>query len=401
MSEFTVIIKMTGDAKHPLTVTPSTTVLQLKEKIASELDVSVDRQRLIFSGKVLKNDDTLETYKIKEGHSIHLVKGAAKAAASNGANGVADANTASSGSPASGNGASTPSVPHIETGQGAFNPLAGLTDARYAGYNIPMPSMDQLGFGADGMQLPAENQMEQMMENPMFQESMRSMLSNPQMLDYMIQQSPQLRAMGPAAREMLQSDYVKNLLTNPQAMRSMMELQRAMGGAGNGLGFGTDAATAFPTPGNPNATSTDGSAGGAGGANDASGAGSAATAAAAAANPFASLFGSGAAGAGAGSATGAGTAGAGAFPNLGGFGANPFLNPNLMSLFGGAGAGAGASTGATPPPVDTRPPEEVYATQLRQLNDMGFFDFDRNITALRRSGGSVEGAIEMLFNGSV
>jgi ubiquilin len=70
-------------------------------------------------------------------------------------------------------------------------------------------------------------------------------------------------------------------------------------------------------------------------------------------------------------------------------------------LFGGAGAGAGASTGATPPPVDTRPPEEVYATQLRQLNDMGFFDFDRNITALRRSGGSVEGAIEMLFNGSV
>lgn len=52
-------------------------------------------------------------------------------------------------------------------------------------------------------------------------------------------------------------------------------------------------------------------------------------------------------------------------------------------------------------PADTRPPEEVYETQLRQLNDMGFFDFDRNVRALRRSGGSVEGAIEMLFNGSV
>ena len=45
-------------------------------------------------------------------------------------------------------------------------------------------------------------------------------------------------------------------------------------------------------------------------------------------------------------------------------------------------------------------PEERYADQLRQLNDMGFFDFDQNIAALRRSGGSVQGAIEHLLGGS-
>ena len=73
-------------------------------------------------------------------------------------------------------------------------------------------------------------------------------------------------------------------------------------------------------------------------------------------------------------------------------------NPNLMNLFGGASTGTGSTA---PSASDTRPPEEVYATQLRQLNDMGFFDFDRNIAALKRSGGSVEGAIEMLLNGSV
>ena len=44
-------------------------------------------------------------------------------------------------------------------------------------------------------------------------------------------------------------------------------------------------------------------------------------------------------------------------------------------------------------------PEERYADQLRQLNDMGFFDFDRNVAALRRSGGSVQGAIEHLLGG--
>ena len=39
--------------------------------------------------------------------------------------------------------------------------------------------------------------------------------------------------------------------------------------------------------------------------------------------------------------------------------------------------------------------------QLRQLNDMGFNDFNRNIAALRRTGGNVEAAVEMLVNGSV
>jgi len=39
-----------------------------------------------------------------------------------------------------------------------------------------------------------------------------------------------------------------------------------------------------------------------------------------------------------------------------------------------------------------------YATQLRQLNEMGMVDFDRNIQALRRSGGDVNGALEWLFS---
>jgi ubiquilin len=65
-------------------------------------------------------------------------------------------------------------------------------------------------------------------------------------------------------------------------------------------------------------------------------------------------------------------------------------------LFGGAAPPPSSSSPA--PPADTRPPEERYADQLRQLNDMGFFDFDRNVEALRRSGGSVQGAIEQLLS---
>jgi ubiquilin len=42
----------------------------------------------------------------------------------------------------------------------------------------------------------------------------------------------------------------------------------------------------------------------------------------------------------------------------------------------------------------------VYEVQLRQLNEMGFFEFDRNVAALRRSGGNVQGAIDHLLGGS-
>ncbi|KAK1908021.1 hypothetical protein P3342_013340 [Pyrenophora teres f. teres] len=98
---------------------------------------------------------------------------------------------------------------------------------------------------------------------------------------------------------------------------------------------------------------------------------------------------------------GAGGAGANPFgslgetgaPAAGGAAANPFA-----ALFGPGGFG-GAGGFGTPPPADTRPPEEVYETQLRQLNEMGFYEFERNVSALRRSGGNVQGAIEYLLNG--
>ena len=81
---------------------------------------------------------------------------------------------------------------------------------------------------------------------------------------------------------------------------------------------------------------------------------------------------------------------------------NPFAA--LLGAMGGGGGGANPFGMFGMPqqpqsqnPPDTRPPEERYEEQLRQLNDMGFFDFDRNVEALRRTGGSVQGAVEYLL----
>ncbi|RZB70294.1 Ubiquitin-like domain-containing protein CIP73 [Glycine soja] len=45
-----------------------------KEKIANEIGVPVNQQRLIFRGKVLKDEHVLSEYHVENGHTLHLVE---------------------------------------------------------------------------------------------------------------------------------------------------------------------------------------------------------------------------------------------------------------------------------------------------------------------------------------
>ena len=47
-------------------------VLDFKELISPKVDVPAAQQRLIYSGKVLKDPETLESYNLKEGHTVHM-----------------------------------------------------------------------------------------------------------------------------------------------------------------------------------------------------------------------------------------------------------------------------------------------------------------------------------------
>ena len=450
-------VKTSSDGLHTITMPESASVLDLKNKLATAEyeNVPIERQRLIYSGRVLKNEESLATYKIKNGNTIHMVKSAASNAAQNPANN----GTSASSTPGAGAQRAAPGVPTNMAAGTANNPLANLTGARYAG-QVNLPSRDL--FGVDGgvsylsynlitptnnHQMgapPSEDQVADMLSDPATAQIMNEALNNPQMVDMMIQANPTLRALGPAAREMLQSPLFRQMMTDPNMIRQAARMQRQMGGGGT---------SSFPAPGITDTTPA--SAGGIG-AQTTQGQ-------AAPQNPFADLFGGGGANLGAGnpfaglfqpppqqqgqtqgqdatqsppSATATsptpqqpgqtGQPGTGEMPpnpfaNLfsGGAGAhtNPFaygLPPptpeqmrqamQMLGQMGGGEGGAGGfggfgagGTASPPPPADTRPPEEMYAEQLRALNDMGFFDFEANVRALRRSGGSVQGAVEQLL----
>ena len=289
-----------------------------------------------------------------------------------------------------------------------------------------------------------EERLQRMMEDPNVQQSMNEALSNPDFVNMLIQSNPMLRNM-PNAREIITSPFMRQMMTNPNMMTHAMRMQRNMrggnsafpapgatdttpsgapssnetggdstqgqqnpfanpfmafgGGLGGGLGGGQGGegqpdvnqlaqqlqflSNAMRPPTTPGQTDSSATTGQGTGATAGTGTGTGTTTGqneegsqqqnTQAANPFAALFG----------------------PPGGGspFGTNPEMLQQMQQMMQMMNGG-----GASQSPPDNRPPEERYEEQLRQLNDMGFFDFDRNVAALRRSGGSVQGAVEYLLS---
>ncbi|KAI9665300.1 MAG: hypothetical protein M1831_001737 [Alyxoria varia] len=521
--QITFTVKSSADHKYSISIPESTTVADLKTKLSTSeyADIPADRQRLIYSGRVLKDQDTLGSYKVKDGNTIHMVKSAASNQKQNPPDqSGGDASTSAGGVPQ-----------NIASGPGN-DPLAGLTGARYAGF-AQMPGASN--FGPDGgMGVPqGPEDMLRMLDNPMVQSQMNEAMNNPHVIQ-MMQNSPMVRN-NPMMREMLNNPEMRRMLMDPQFIRSSMRMSEMMGGGPGARGQG--GAGGMPAPGVTDTTQGQGQGGDAAGqgGSDATGAqdqgqnqpnpfamfggggggggfgGGLGGAGQGQDNPFAALLGGGApfgagatapgtgagdtnptgqtggnapsdgsqqqqqqpgqdqqgqgqqqqtnpfasmaqqmmqnpdmmrsamqmlgggggmggmgGGMGAGGMGGApgnpgqqpgdagpGTgAGAGSDPNA----TNPFAallgggmgGPGMGGLgggmggLGGMGGGMGGDFGGAPAAQqDTRPPEELYAEQLQQLNDMGFYEFERNVRALRMAGGRVEGAVEMLLGGTV
>lgn len=329
---------------------------------------------------------------------------------------------------------------------------------------------------------PDPESMASMLSDPHFASTLNEALSNPQVVDMLINQSPLLRDMGPVARQMLRSEEFRRMMTDPNSLRQMTEMSRAMGinpygGAGPGGAGGS-----FPAPGITDTTPPTAGGTGGTGANNQTATQTNTTGTPLnnplLGNPFLSAFGLGglppprtgqnqpppnpfaalfdsALNPPTTQPSGSDQQGQQEQPqqpqqqqqqqrSIPPLGTDPAIlqNPQLMnllaSLLGPVPGGnsnednpsqgqntdsapppfhpllpyglfaPGGAAGTTPPPgigagggsstvTDTRPPEERYEAQLRQLNDMGFYDFDRNVEALRRTGGNVNGAVEYLL----
>jgi ubiquilin len=165
------------------------------------------------------------------------------------------------------------------------------------------------------------SQMERMMSDPAMGAAMRSMMTDPRMMESMMNSDPRVRAMldaNPEARARLTDPAFLRQMADPANLRAMMQMQQAMQQLqSSGLAAG------FPGGG------------------------------------------------------------------AGGFGGDPAATGNPFATFGAGAANA-----------SNEPPETLYASQLQQLKDMGFFDEAQNIRALQATMGNVSAAIERLLGGA-
>ncbi|KAJ7931473.1 hypothetical protein B0H13DRAFT_2227985 [Mycena leptocephala] len=350
--EIQINVKGPSELKLQITITTDKTVLELKQAIAEKSDVEAERQRLIYSGRVLKDEDLLSVYKIQSSHTIHMVKGAVR-----------------SGAPSTSAQPAAPQpLPTMQTGQNPHDPLTQLNSHLGFGAMAGLNPFADMGLNAND-----PNMLQGMMNNPQFLQQMSNMMSNPAIMDQIIASNPQMAGMGQ-----------RLMVSNPESLQRMLQMASMF----NGMG-GPGANNAFPAPGIPGSAP------------------SASTPAAAPAAPaFPNLFGGGAGAArpppfdpallaalmgGAPPVTPLPPLPRGRYRCTAASQMDPAA---LYQLLGGFGAPA-----APQPPADPRPAEERFQVQLQQLQDMGFTNASQNVRALLATGGNVHSAIEYILGG--
>ncbi|KAL9716771.1 hypothetical protein Ac2012v2_001222 [Leucoagaricus gongylophorus] len=340
-AEILINIKGPSELKLQISITTEKTVLDLKHAIADKSDVEADRQRLIYSGRVLKDDEQLSVYKVQSGHTIHMVKGQVRQ------------------QPSSSSSSSPQQIPTMQAGQNIHDPLTQLNSHLGFGAMAGINPFAELGVNPND-----PNMMSSLMNDPRVLEQVARTMSSPDVIDHVISMNPQLNHMGPQVREMFQSEQFRQLVSNPDQLRAMVNMANMMrefqgGGVSSAGGPINPFAPqpSFPAPGVPGQTSS--------------------TTHPSTLTPPSSTTSNN--------------------PNSPNAPLSPFaLNPALMQQLLSGGLGGVASPLS---PADTQSPEERYQVQLQQLHEMGFTNPTQNVRALMATGGNVHSAIEYILGG--
>jgi len=407
---------ISGKVYHLDDVEGDLTVEKLKLLTEKQTEIEPDCQRLIFKGKVLKNEQTLADAKLSNGDCIIVVKSRKKkkrspeekketrnipqaAANTNAGPPPAQANVQPNANQAFGFTMGQGQSP-LPLNMNAFNalfqgmalgnplqPQSGAANAQQpsvAANNANaapqvnpftgLPFAAMMGQGANN-QMPDLNSMMQLLQNPMMQEMLRSpamqqmlqqVMQNPEMMQNMMRNNPMmnglLQNMGnnafrpPAAAAAQPSAAAPQAAAAAPAPNSVPVAQPA---ANNAAAANADAVPNAAPAANANAQQAVPNQQGA------------ANPQAAQPNPYAFLLG-----------------------QLGQL-RNQQPNANQANPFH---AFMNAQQSVRQPVVlNDAQAREMYATQLETLQNMGFSDEARNLRALRETAGSIEAAINMLL----
>jgi ubiquilin len=211
--EITITVKCSNTDKDTFVVDIGLTIGEFKDVIAEKMGVPVCAQRLIFKGRVLKDELTLEHYEVCDGQTVHLVKSSPPKTESTPPSAAAAA--APVGAPAPTASAAPGGIPDINSLMSQFGGMGGGGGGGMGGGMSGMQGADMNAMSQQMMQNP--EMMQQMMNSPM----MQNLLNNPETMSSLLNSNPQIQAMLDANPQM------RHALNDPAVIQPFTELQKS------------------------------------------------------------------------------------------------------------------------------------------------------------------------------
>ncbi|CAN6481092.1 unnamed protein product [Victoria cruziana] len=213
-----VNIRCSNGSKFTVRAVLGSSVAAFKSVVAKSCEIPADQQRLIYKGRILKDDQTLESYGLQADHTVHLVRGFAAPSAAN--------TNSTTSTTVTNNSTQGPTRLPASTDTGGLGGLGlgGLLFPGLGGANGPG------GNGASGLfgsGLPEFEQVQQQLtQNPnMMREIMnmpvvQNLMNNPDLMRNLIMSNPQMREI------IDRNPDLAHILNDPSTLRQTLEAAR-------------------------------------------------------------------------------------------------------------------------------------------------------------------------------
>ncbi|CAL9060685.1 unnamed protein product [Musa banksii] len=213
----TLQVRCSNGSSFSVEAALDSTVGTLKAALVEKCDVPAEQQRLIYKGRILKDEQTLQSYGLASNHTIHLIRALTPPAAS------AEAATASH--EASREPNNTIGVETAVSNEGGQ--FGGTDSGGMLFRGIGVNRRDGTGSGFLGFGLPELNQMQQqlaqnpsMMREIMNMPAVQSLMNNPDLIRGMIMNNPQMREI------IDRNPEFAHILNDPSTLRQSLEVMR-------------------------------------------------------------------------------------------------------------------------------------------------------------------------------
>ncbi|KAI8536836.1 hypothetical protein RHMOL_Rhmol10G0287100 [Rhododendron molle] len=212
--DVTVHVRCSNGSKFSVQIGLESSVGSFKSVLSQNCDIPAEQQRLIYKGRILKDDQTLDSYGLEADHTVHLVRGFAPTASAN-ATGATNTGVANS----------TPSgVTSVSSDNGGAFGGSGLDTSLFPGLGFNGLGGNSGLFGAG---FPEFEQMQQQLtQNPnlvrelMNMPAVQNLMNNPEIMRNMIMNNPQMNEL------IDRNPELAHILNDPSTLRQTLEAAR-------------------------------------------------------------------------------------------------------------------------------------------------------------------------------